>query len=121
VFRLVKIPQGSTTRADKRIMVFELTAAWAVAATLAAALLWFGRRNRRSGWRRKRHDTITDVLMKWAATKAPQTPAPPAAPTMTSDLTALGTALGTPNPGAPAPTRDRSSLQRQGALPSALP
>lgn len=81
-----------------------------IAVLTTAWLVSCGIRNRKTGWRRERSDTVTDILMIWAdlvnskryardsrpePSGAPHAPAP-SAPVFISDLTALNAALGAP-------------------------
>lgn len=81
-----------------------------IAVLTTAWLVSCGSRNRKTGWRRERSDTVTDILMTWAGvvnsnrytrdsrsepSGAPHAPAL-SAPVFISDLTALNAALAAP-------------------------
>jgi hypothetical protein len=87
-------------------MPLDLIYSWVAAGSMVAVLAVMGVRNRRSGWKSERSDVVLDILMLWAkvvgqsdASSQPTTAAvtkeTPASPgVMTSDLAALGMALG---------------------------
>jgi len=47
-----------------------LLTAYGISMLTILTLLMFGIRNRQTGWRRERHDSLTDVLMTWAELSA---------------------------------------------------
>jgi hypothetical protein len=91
-----------TIPSEEGDMPFNLASSWIAAGALSLVMLVLGLRNRRNGWRRKRQDVVLDNLTLWASTVAkpapPMKPAVQATASLTSDLAALHTALGTANP-----------------------